>query len=289
VTARDASARLPPIRPAVPDDLAEIRSILAEHGNDGPHPDADVVGPYVRHLIATGRTLVVDDGARLVAFASTVETGHGRHLTDLFVRNDRLGRGIGRRLLDAVFGEDWPRTTFASDDPRAMPLYIRAGMAPLWPMLYLGGTAADVPGADDGLTVEAADAAALAALEREWTGVDRAVDHAFWVTQAAADPFVVLDRGEIVAGGVGRARQASPQRAVDRLLVRPGLDPIGPICAAIRRAAAGGPVLACVPGPNPAVRPLLEAGFTIEDRDTFMASEPDLVDPARLLPNPGML
>jgi hypothetical protein len=44
-----------------------------------------------------------------------------------------------------------------------------------------------------------------------------------------------------------------------------------------------------MPGPNPAVRPLLEAGFRIEERDTYMASEPDLVDPARLLPNPGML
>jgi hypothetical protein len=34
---------------------------------------------------------------------------------------------------------------------------------------------------------------------------------------------------------------------------------------------------------------LLEAGFRLEARDTYMASEPDLLDPARLLPNPGML
>jgi hypothetical protein len=37
------------------------------------------------------------------------------------------------------------------------------------------------------------------------------------------------------------------------------------------------------------LRPLLEAGFRIDDRDTFMASEPDLLDPARLLPSGGML
>lgn len=289
MTVPDTRPGVPTIRAATLDDLPEIRAILAEHGNDGPHPIADIVGPYLRHLIATGRTLVADEGDRLAAFGSTVETGHGRHLTDLFVRNDRLGRGIGRPLLEAVFGDDWPRTTFASDDPRAMPLYIRAGMVPLWTMLYLGGTASSVPDADAGLTVETADAAGLAALERTWTGVDRTIDHAFWASQAAADPFVVLERGEVVAGGVGRARQESSQRAVDRLVVRPGRDPIGPICAAIRRTAAGGPVLACVPGPNPAVRPLLEGGFSIEDRDTYMASEPDLVDPARLLPNPGML
>jgi GNAT superfamily N-acetyltransferase len=280
----------PPIRPATTDDVAEIRSILAEHGNDGPHPVHDIVGPYVRHLIATGRILVVDnDGNRLAAFGSTVATGRGRHLTDLFVRKDRLGGGIGRPLLDALFGDDWPRTTFASDDPRALPLYIRAGMTPLWPCLYLLGSAASLPDLDAGLAAESADPTWIDALEQEWTGRERATDHAFWAGQADADPFVVLDAGEIVAAGYGRARQVGPERAVDRLLIRPDHDPVGPIVAALRRVARGGTVLACLPGPSPAVRPLLESGFRIRDRDTYMASEPDLVDPTRFLPNPGML
>jgi GNAT superfamily N-acetyltransferase len=122
---------VPVIRPATLHDVPEIRSILAEHGNDGPHPTIDIVGPYVRHLVTTARALVADEGGRLTAFGATVATGHGRHLTDLFVRTDRLGQGIGRLLLDALFMDDWPRTTFASDDPRALPLYIRAGMAQL--------------------------------------------------------------------------------------------------------------------------------------------------------------
>jgi len=42
-------------------------------------------------------------------------------------------------------------------------------------------------------------------------------------------------------------------------------------------------------GPSPALRPLLDLGFRIADRDQFMASEPGLIDPARLIPNPGML
>jgi hypothetical protein len=269
--------------------VAEIRSILVEHGNDGPHPVHDIVGPYVTHLIATGRTLVVDDGDRLAAFGSTIATGHGRHLTDLFVRTDRLGRGIGRPLLDALFGDDWPRTTFASDDPRALPIYVRAGMSPLWPCLYLLGSAAVLPDLDRGLATDDTDPTWLAALEQEWTGVERPTDHAFWATQADADPFVVMDEGEIVAGGYGRARQKGPERAMDRLLVRPDHDPIGPVVAALRRVARGGTILACLPGPNPAVRPILEAGFQIQDRDTYLASEPDLVDPTRFLPNPGML
>jgi GNAT superfamily N-acetyltransferase len=278
------------LRPATLDDLAGIRSILAEHGNDGPIGGADIVGPYVRHLIATGRTLVVEEGDRLAAFGSTIDTGRGRHLTDLFVRGDRLGGGIGRPLLEAVFADAWPRTTFASDDPRAMPLYIRAGMAPLWTLLYVGGTAADIPAADHALTAEDAGHEAIAALEREWTGLHRPADHAFWASQAEADPFTVRDgAGAVVAAGYGRARQRGPARAIDRLLIRRGREPLGPTCAALRRAARDGPVVACLPGPNPAVRPLLESGFRIEERDTFMASDPDVVDPSRLLPNPGML
>ena len=107
----------------------------------------------------------------------------------------------------------------------------------------------------------------------------------------SADSFVVVD------GGRGRRRPATP--ATRQKGAGPRARPprrFGPAAtrsdrsvAALRRAARGGPVGACIPGPNPAVRPLLEAGFRIEDRDTFMASEPDLVDPARLLPNPGML
>jgi GNAT superfamily N-acetyltransferase len=279
----------PAIRPAILDDLPEIRSILTEHGNDGPHPTVDIVGPYLRHLVLTARALVAVDEDGLVAFGATVATGRGRHLTDLFVRGNRLGQGIGGPLLDAVFADDWPRTTFASDDPRAMPLYIRAGMAPLWLSLYLGGTATNLPEADLGLTAEPADADRLADLEREWTETDRSTDHAFWATQADPDSFVIVDGGEVVAVGHARARQKGPARALDRLVIRPGRDPLGPIWAALRRAARGGPVMVCIPGPNPAVRPLLEAGFRIEDHDTFMASGPDLLDPVRLLPNPGML
>jgi GNAT superfamily N-acetyltransferase len=268
----------------------EIRSLLAEHGNDGPHPVHDVVGPYVRHLIATGHAIVADGDDRIDAFGATVDTGRGgRHLTDLFVRGDRLGQGIGRPLLDAVFGDAWPRTTFASDDPRALPLYVRAGMIPLWPLLYCSGPVEAIPDPGPGLHIESADAARLAELERTWTGADRPLDHAFWVSQADADPFVVLDDGEVVAGGCGRARQRGSERAVDRLLIKPGQEPLRAIYAALRRVARDGRVLACLPGPNPAVRPLLEAGFRIDDRDTFMTSAPDLVDPARLLPNPGML
>jgi hypothetical protein len=57
----------------------------------------------------------------------------------------------------------------------------------------------------------------------------------------------------------------------------------------LARAGRDGEVMACLLGPHPALRPLLEAGIRIVDRDQFLASDPELVDPTRLIPNPGML
>lgn len=50
-----------------------------------------------------------------------------------------------------------------------------------------------------------------------------------------------------------------------------------------------GLVGAIIPAPHPPVPALLDQGMRILDWDTFCASEPDLIDPARLLPNAGLL
>jgi hypothetical protein len=210
-------------------------------------------------------------------------------LADLFVRPELLGQGLGRPLLAALFGESTARATFASSDPRALPLYVRAGMTPLWPNLYLEGTAAQLPALDPGLTTWDATPEELALLEEAWTGAERHADHAYWAGQPAADAFLVEDESGPVAIGYARAKQGSATRALDRLLVRPGADPVAPIVAGLARAARKGRVQACVPGPNPVLPVLLEHGYHVVDSDQYLASAPDLVDPARLLPNPGLL
>ena len=279
----------PAIRAATPDDIPAIRSILAAHGNDGPVRSVDIVGPYVAHLVAHHRAMVSQSGDEIVAFGATVDAGVAVHLADLFVRPDLLGHGIGRPLLAAVFGDAPRRTTFASDDPRSLPLYVRAGMAPLWASLYVEGASPALPPAPAGLELASAGPDELAALERAWTGVDRATDHAFWASQAEADSFVVAEHDEVVAIAHARARQVSSVRVIDRMVVRPGADPVAPTQAALRRAGRGGAVMAAVMGPSPVLRALLDLGFQVTDRDQYMASEPGLVDPARLVPNPGML
>ncbi|HET7031165.1 MAG TPA: GNAT family N-acetyltransferase [Candidatus Limnocylindrales bacterium] len=280
---------MPLIRDARPDDIGGIRSILAAHGNDGPVVVADIIGPYVAHLLTRGRARVAEIDGELVGFGAGLDTGRSVHLADLFVHPDRLGRGIGRPLLASVFEGAAGRTTFASEDERALPLYVRAGMQPLWPSLYVQGQSASLPETGGALSAEPATGSDLAALERDWTGIDRSVDHAYWARMADAEPFVIRGDGAIAALGYGRARQAAPIRVLDRLVIHRDADPVATTIAAMRQAARGGPVLVCLGGPHPALRPLLEAGFRIVDRDQFLASDPTLVDPVRLIPNPGML
>jgi GNAT superfamily N-acetyltransferase len=277
------------IRAATADDIPAIRSILAAHGNDGPIRTVDIVGPYVAHLVARHRARVSVAEGEVVAFGACVDAGVAVHLADLFVRPDLLGRGLGRPLLAEVLGDATRRTTFASDDPRALPLYVRAGMAPLWLSLYLVGASRALPAAPPGIELASAEPARLATLELAWSGVDRSVDHAYWASQAEADAFLVADRGEVVALAYARARQASPVRVIDRLLVRPGAEPIVPTLAALRRAGRGEAVMTVVEGPSPVLPALLEVGFQVTDHDQYMASEPGLIDPARLVPNGGML
>jgi len=286
------SAAPPPamdIRLATAEDLPAIRAILAAHGNDGPIVIADIVGPYVSHVIRRGgaQVAVVDDA--VVGFGATIDTGRSVHLADLFVHPDRLGQGIGRPLLESVFAGSAVRTTFASDDPRALPLYVRAGMTPIWPSLYLQGVGSGLPSPGRAIRTETAGSGRLAALERTWTGIDRSVDHAYWAAMAGSDPFVVLDGDEVAGLGYARVRQAAPIRVVDRLVIHPDADPVATTIAAMARAGQGGPVFVCLLGVHPAIRPLLEAGFRIVDRDQFMTSDPAVIDPVRHVPNPGML
>jgi len=279
------------IRDASVDDIPEIRRILAAHENDAPVGEGgvDIIGPYLRHLVQRHRTLVTELDEGIVAFGAVVDTGTAAMLADLFVERGRLGQGLGRPLLTALFGTSPVRATFASSDPRALPLYVRAGMTPLWPCLYVEGDAEHVPPGPPGVTTRDATPGELSSLEEAWAGTPRPADHAHWAAQPAADAFVVEDAEGPVAFGYGRAKQLTAARALNRLRVRPAADPIPAIVAGLRRAARGGRVQACVLGPNPVLPVLLEAGFRVVDHDQFLCSEPSLVDPARLLPNPGML
>lgn len=272
------------IRPATRADFPSIEAVLA--AIDEPTPREEGAYPaFLDLLLDHGRLLVATIEGAVAGFAGTMAADPRIHLSDLFVRPADQGQGIGRALLDAALDGFWPRTTFSSDDPRALPLYVRAGMSPGWPNLYLEGDASGLV-AEDGFEVVPASPDAAAACEAAFTGVDRRGAYAFAATRPGSEPFLVIERGTPVAAGVSHERLAVRGRWIDRAVAGPGTDAGGALLAGIVEAGHGRRVGMCVPGPSPLLPVLLSAGFRIVDRDTFMASEPGLVDPLRILVDP---
>jgi GNAT superfamily N-acetyltransferase len=286
-----AATRLDPtIRPATDDDVDAIDRLLDGHDavSAAPPLRPGVRAAHIRQALRRGTVHVAEIEEALVGFGSSIDIGRAVHLADLFVDREFMGRGIGSRLLPGLFGDRWPRTTFASDDPRAMPLYIRTGMTPLWPNVYVTAEERFLPEVAPGFDAEPATAERVATSEREWTGDDRSADHGIWGDRDGAQPFVVRRAGTVVAIVQARRRIRGEGRWIDRLRVAPTVEPLEASIAAMRFAAAPGlEIGACIPGPNPALGALVRSGFRVVDGDTFMASEPDLVDPLRTFVDPG--
>jgi len=281
------------LRTATDGDVRALEGVMLATETPAPGEPATPPGaqePYLAHLVARGHVVLAELGGAVVGFGATVDTGRAIHLADLFVLPEHHGRGIGGRLLAAVFGDARRRTTFASDDPRALPLYVRAGMRALWPCLYVAGDPGRVATASAEYAVEEVDLSEMARLERGWSGVEREPDLPYWASIPEATAFAIGRAGVRVATGLWRRRIRGIGHWLDHLQVAPAADPLPALLAAFRYGARfGNRGGACVPGPSPVVRPLLEAGFRVVDRDTFMASDPGVVDPEREIVNTGIL
>ena len=182
------------------------------------------------------------------------------------------------------------RTTYASDDPRALPIYARAGMAPRWVSLYLDGvtSAIEAQPAMEVLQAEPAGSPSSSA-----TGRARSARR---ITPSGRRQA----RRRSVRGP--RRRRARSRRATDGPGRRPTIacprSPRPPARTRTRSRRPRGPPSRGPwrwrPGGRPGTQPassqaLLERGFQVVDRDQYMASADDLVDPLHVLPNPGML
>lgn len=272
------------IRAAAADDLdaiVDIASIV-----DPPADGADLDIGYYEHLLRHGHVTVAVASDIVVGYAATLEVGGSRHLSDLFLHVDVRGIGVGHALLDAVWDADArsaPRQTFASLHPAALPLYLRAGMVPRWPLLYLHGSTATLPATP--LTTRRIDVAAAAGLEREWLGWDRRTEYDYWAHRPGACTFAVLDADSTIAVGCA-VRHRSVHTlgrlvAVDSSVMAEATAAVGPLC--------GDDLLLSAPGTNPVVPMLVDAGWRVVEHDLYCASDPKMVDTDRLLPHPGLL
>src|SRR5438874_8206521 len=96
------------------------------------------IPPYLSHVLQTGRLYVAEEDGRILAFAGAITRGNISFLTDLFVLPSSQSGKLGKTLLQTVLPQDnLIQCTLSSSDPRALALYIRAGMRPLWPHFAL--------------------------------------------------------------------------------------------------------------------------------------------------------
>lgn len=259
------------IRPGTAADLEAVAAVwwAAEEAE----PTAPT--PWFDHLLRTGTLVVAETRGAVVGFAGARRLGSVTSLTDCFVRPATQSAGVGRRLVEAVVAPGTPAVTLASPDPRAVSLYVRAGMLPRWPAYYLEGASAGVE----------APAGVRAYLD--------AACHPFLASTAEAlswvDPLVALTvhraAGQIGAALVTtmgfRPRHPGHATVLATVSTSPG-DAVAVVAAALvwMRAAGASAVGLQVPGPHPALARLLDAGLRIVDADMCCATGPT-PDPAR--------
>jgi GNAT superfamily N-acetyltransferase len=259
--------------------------------------------PLHAHELATGRLLVaVDRAGDVVGFAGAIVRGDLEFLADAFVDPDHHGGGIGRRLLASLLlGPAGRRCTLASTYPRAVPLYASFGMLPRWPCYALvveGAVAAGlvVPAGDGAIDVGPISTADGVRVDSALTGRDRAVDYAYWSVTYGAQVLAVSAGGAQLGIGVVRRRSPYAVAHADAAVIGPilacdGADPPRVVVALVRHVGRSGAraVRIPVPGPHPALAPLLGAGARIHDTDVFCASTDDVLDPTRHTPSVDLL
>jgi len=279
------------VREATEDDLAAIAAVATATGQVEEWSGSDP--GYVGHLLAHGRVLVAGHQGTITGFGATRRIGDGptavTMLCDLFVDPGSHGLGTGQALLAALWEPGSPRITFSSLHAHALPLYTRAGLDAWWPLLYLGGDVGALP-RPAGWGVSAPSPAEVAALEAEWTGIDRAADHRAWAARPGGQPVTAASGGAVLAAGTVAGEGA--EYGIAHLALSPAAgngDAVDAVVAVLASLdPAGGRARVCLPAPHPATRPLLAAGWHVDFMDIFMATDPGLLDPRRAVPSPAL-
>ncbi|MEP7203042.1 MAG: GNAT family N-acetyltransferase [Ilumatobacteraceae bacterium] len=225
----------PNIREASASDDAVMDAIAREG-------DASADADYLALVRSQpGRLLVVEADGRVVAYGAVIDIDGIAMLCDLFVTADARGAGLGTLLLQELFEGSSHRMTFSSKHPAAAAAYRRAGMDPLWRLLYLRGVAL---GGGSERPVDA------------WRhGREGLVEQmASQGAHVSADAVSMPDETGI---WIARLQSARPVKALSAVL------------AGLTRGTV---VNMCVPEYSPVAAWAQGRGFSVRDYDTFCAT-----------------
>jgi GNAT superfamily N-acetyltransferase len=226
---------------------------------------------YQEFLAISGQLLVCESESTILGFAGLVDRSGVAFLTDLFVHPDHQDRGLGRRLLHAVWDNASRRMTSASQDPRALALYSHCGATPRWKNLYLEFEGQPPSSNADIRTMPAKPGDC---------GWNFAMPNSHLVNLYTAD-------GEIQSSAVVAS---DPQARTLQVLRAITPDPSTlPLLVEHLRGHVGpdGTVMMNLPDVHPALNQLVDARMV--DADVWCADDAaaDVIDPTRELPSPS--
>jgi GNAT superfamily N-acetyltransferase len=270
-------------RPAGEADLQSVFEVFYQNELlDNPQlPLRDDIPPYLSHVLQTGTLTVAEEDGRILAFAGAITRGNISSLTDLFVMPTYQSGKLGKTLLHTVLPQDdLIHCTLSSSDPRALALYIRTEMRPLWPhfALQLVKPTQVWPLFSD---MEIIEADVLDPSLYDWdarvSGRPRLEDLQFWVREEQAVPLWFRRRGQVVGYGYVRYGAVAHSNSQSCTLGPMGVDTpenatacvLAAVYWAMQRAVE---IHIDVSGPHPCLTALLELGFHIITFDTFVSS-----------------
>lgn len=198
---------------------AALRDLAVRQGRPPFAAPADHAAPVLRHVRETdgGRFWVAVADGRPVAFGAGWERGGERarlgYCGGLFVSPEWQGKGVGRRLFEHAM-EGLPAAggiaalTSNAANPISNGLYARHGIYQLHALLYLTGSLAAFAGgrrphgaAAGGLDVEPLDAGhldELRAIDEAVLGVDRTLEHRWFLSRAENPGWLLRRRGRAI-------------------------------------------------------------------------------------------
>jgi GNAT superfamily N-acetyltransferase len=247
-----------------------ITTVFAPRGFDTPSPSFEGFSTLQRHVLATGVGYVAEDDSGVVGFAAAWTRGDDWFLASLFIRGRAQGRGVGPRLLDAVWGDARRRRTVTDAiQPVSNALYGRRGLAPVTPLLTFNGA--------PNLDASAGEASAeVAAIDAVAYGFDRAVDHRYWEQHARRTEWGDAYSYAFPAGDVGPVAGITPAAAARAL--------------AAELARADRPVRLRIPGSaRELVDVALQAGLRLGPVPGLVLLSPGVEPPSALAPSGYML
>jgi GNAT superfamily N-acetyltransferase len=197
-------------------DFAQRNGYAAREGPDAP-PPVEQAWPrrqgLFEHLAASADEFwVAEQQGEIVGYARSILREQVQELTELFVVPELQSTGIGGELFRRGFPERGARRRLiiATADPRALPLYLRAGLFPESPVAYLAHRPAAQPLASD-LEFEElrprTRQSELDRIDRQVLGFARPEDHAWLQTERKG---FIARRGREVVGYGYHGKSSGP-------------------------------------------------------------------------------